>query len=296
MIGMNSGAFLKSSGSAVRARRARTECPRPSASSDQWRHCSWLWRAAVAPAGLAGFGACSCTPRSETTSSFFHEQVGWPPAAGRRRGGGLLRSAAASSERSLRQLSFCVPGLPANPSLVRTRQARRTVQSRSTALMKARKKIDKSVARRGGCERARGPGAGEARLGWSPLPSASGRCGGGSWWSGLSWHRRTAVVPAELAGFAWCRCPPTVRFSGEGSSSASRLQSWFSASQQEGPASGGQRALRRGALRVFSCRSSGAVEPRAAPDAATKRLGPGGHLWLYSACSALAWPQSGRRR
>ena len=122
------------SGGPDRSRLVSAERPRPSASSrgGEKSRGSGLqaWRQKGRLASTCA-GALRAPSRSRVSAA--HGRVAVRVRC-RRRGGSLLRVAAVSSERSLRQLCFHVPRLPANPSLERARQARRSAQDRSAAL------------------------------------------------------------------------------------------------------------------------------------------------------------------
>jgi hypothetical protein len=153
------------------------------------------------------------------------------------------------------------------------------------------KKIDCWHGRGGICEQARLAGAAEARLDRRPPPGAFERRG-----RETSRPRPTDVAPATRVCFDCRRCPATACVLGAGRFLCFGLGLRVAAPPWRSRAPTSGCALRKATPGKSASRSVAAVEPRAAPGAAAKRLGPGGHLWMYAAWSALPAPRRGRRR
>lgn len=153
------------------------------------------------------------------------------------------------------------------------------------------KKIDCWHGPGGICEQARLAGAAEPRLDRRPPPAGFERRG-----REVSRRRPTGVAPATGVWFDSRRCPATACVLGEGRSGCFGLGLRVAAPLWGSGAPTGGCTLRKGTPGKSASRRVAAVEPRAAPGAAAKRLGLGDHLWMYAAWSALPAPRRGRRR
>jgi hypothetical protein len=153
------------------------------------------------------------------------------------------------------------------------------------------KEIDCWHGPRGACGKTRLAGAAEARLDGRPPPADFERR-----WREVSRPRPAGVAPAPGVCLEYRPCPASSCVLGEGGSLCFGLRLGVTAAPRRSRAPTGGCALQRGTPGESASRSVAAVEPRAAPGAAPKRLGPGNHLWMCAAWSALPAPRGGRRR